>query len=202
MPPSRVILDGVDRYRVSEAMFEGLRVVLSYLGEPYSPAYIQGISGAAFVIAGPAPAPTCGHDIGPPLAHSRLPGRGYPSSGTATAPRSRPRSSPAKDELAQRPVLVWNAFTAEGTWSAARWTALSCRPTPADDYARAPDRMLTGCDGFCARRHHPRRETGTFDPRATELMPPRAVQLPTPEDRLPEADRARWVSGASARVRC
>lgn len=57
---TRVVLEGVDRFRVMEPVFECVRVVLSYLGESYSPAYIQGISGAAFRIAGICPcAPTC-----------------------------------------------------------------------------------------------------------------------------------------------
>ncbi|MCJ7823146.1 MAG: hypothetical protein MUQ26_08755, partial [Armatimonadetes bacterium] len=57
---SRVILENVDRYRVNEPLFEGVRVILSYRGEMYSPAYVQGISGAAFRIGGPCPcAPTC-----------------------------------------------------------------------------------------------------------------------------------------------
>ena len=34
----RVTLDGVDPYRVREANFEGIRVILSYRGEEYSPA--------------------------------------------------------------------------------------------------------------------------------------------------------------------
>ena len=55
-----VILEGVDRFQVMEPVFECVRVALSYLGESYSPAYIQGISGAAFRIAGICPcAPTC-----------------------------------------------------------------------------------------------------------------------------------------------
>ena len=50
-----MILENVDRYRVIEAMVEGVRVILNYRGEPYSPAYFQGISGAAFHIAGICP---------------------------------------------------------------------------------------------------------------------------------------------------
>ena len=56
----KVILEGVDCYQVMDAMFESARVVMSYLGEPYSPAYVQGISGSAFRIGGICPcAPTC-----------------------------------------------------------------------------------------------------------------------------------------------
>jgi hypothetical protein len=62
----RVVLDGVDRYRVVEPLFEGVRVVLAYRAERYSPAYVQGISGAAFRIAGPCPcAPTCSSAMSP-----------------------------------------------------------------------------------------------------------------------------------------
>jgi hypothetical protein len=58
----------VGRYQVVEPLFECVRVVLSYLGETYSPAYIQGISGAAFRIAGICPcAPTVSRHI-PPTA--------------------------------------------------------------------------------------------------------------------------------------
>ena len=60
------ILEGIDRYQVLEPMFEGLRVILSYRGEPYTPAYIQGISGAAFRVGGICPcAPTCGTAMQP-----------------------------------------------------------------------------------------------------------------------------------------
>lgn len=55
-----MILENVDIYRVCEPLFEGARVVLSYLGEKYTPQYIQGISGAGFKIAGGCPSrPTC-----------------------------------------------------------------------------------------------------------------------------------------------
>ncbi|NLG28498.1 MAG: hypothetical protein GX557_11350 [Chloroflexi bacterium] len=50
-----MILQSVDRYRVMEPMFEGIRVILNYRGEPYTAAYIQGISGAAFRVAGICP---------------------------------------------------------------------------------------------------------------------------------------------------
>jgi hypothetical protein len=55
-----VCIEGVDRYRVCEPLFEFVRVVLAQHGESYSTAYLQGISGAAFRIAGICPcAPTC-----------------------------------------------------------------------------------------------------------------------------------------------
>ncbi len=61
-----VVLEGVDEYRVVDAMFEAVRIVLTYRGAEYSPAYVQGVSGGAFRIAGPCPcAPTCSFAIFP-----------------------------------------------------------------------------------------------------------------------------------------
>ncbi|MHC5055471.1 MAG: hypothetical protein ACYTKD_12210 [Planctomycetota bacterium] len=55
-----VIVDGIDTYRLPEPLFEAVRVVLSQRGAPHSADYVQGISGAAFRIAGICPcAPTC-----------------------------------------------------------------------------------------------------------------------------------------------
>ena len=57
---ARVVIEGVDNYRVCEPLFECVRVALAHRGEKYSPAYLQGLSGAAFRIAGICPcAPTC-----------------------------------------------------------------------------------------------------------------------------------------------
>jgi hypothetical protein len=64
-PGARVVIDGVDRFRVREPNFEGVRIVVDFLGEKYTPAYIQGISGGAFRIAGPCPcAPNCSTQMG------------------------------------------------------------------------------------------------------------------------------------------
>ncbi len=115
--PTRVVLDGVDRYRVVEPLFEGVRVILSYRGEKHTPAYIQGISGAAFRIGGPCPcAPTCEYAMstddlihmlgyecerGPLFTEGKEPEALYP-----------PVLARIKEEIrAGRPVLVWNAFT-------------------------------------------------------------------------------------------
>jgi len=58
----RVVIEGVDKYRVREPLFECVRIVLAHRGEKYSPAYLQGLSGAAFRIAGICPcAPTCSY---------------------------------------------------------------------------------------------------------------------------------------------
>jgi formylglycine-generating enzyme required for sulfatase activity len=55
-----VNIQGVDHFRVAEPLFEGVRIVLNHRGEDYTADYIQGISGAAFRIAGICPcAPDC-----------------------------------------------------------------------------------------------------------------------------------------------
>lgn len=54
-----MLIPNVDYYRVNDPLFEGLRVLLTQRGETYTPAYIQGIAGAAFRIAADCPsAPT------------------------------------------------------------------------------------------------------------------------------------------------
>lgn len=117
-----MILQNVDRYRVIEAMNEGVRVILNYLGEPYSPAYVQGISGTAFHIAGICPcAPTCTPGIDP-LELARL--FGYQAEQFPLFDDTVKGDQPAPDELlyamidrvkesirSGRPVLVWHAFT-------------------------------------------------------------------------------------------
>lgn len=65
-PDSQACVAGVDEYRVCEPMFEAVRIVLAHRGAAYSPEYIQGISGAAFRIAGICPcAPTCSKAMEP-----------------------------------------------------------------------------------------------------------------------------------------
>jgi hypothetical protein len=117
-----MILENVDRYRVVEAMVEGLRVVLNYRGETYSPAYVQGITGAAFHIAGICPcAPTCTPDSDP-LEWARL--FSYQAEHMPLFNETIKWDQPAPDELLyamidriknnihlNKPVMVWHAFT-------------------------------------------------------------------------------------------
>ncbi len=113
----RVVIPGVDRFRVVEPMFECVRIVLSQRGEKYSPAYIQGISGAAFRAAGPCPcAPTCSTAMEPEDLVKLL---GYaverrPMCGPGVDPEQEigPLVARVKAELrAGRPAIVWHAFT-------------------------------------------------------------------------------------------
>jgi hypothetical protein len=113
-----MIIDNVDRFRVREPLFEGPRIVLSFLGEKYTPAYIQGISGAAFRIAGPCPcAPTCSTQMGT-TDLLKLLGYQYSESilgwsgDVEDAKRNMVALIPKiKDSVrARRPVLLWYAF--------------------------------------------------------------------------------------------
>jgi len=117
MEPKTIVLEGVDRYRVTDPLFECVRVALSYRGEAYSPAYIQGISGAAFRIAGICPcAPTCSYametwDLVKLLGYEMEPLSLW---GEGIDPQTRVHEMVArvKDEIrAGRPVIVWHAFT-------------------------------------------------------------------------------------------
>jgi hypothetical protein len=112
-----MILEGTDSYRVMEPMFESVRVVLSYRGEAYSPAYVQGISGAAFRIGGICPcAPTCAcamstQDLlkafGYEIEHLSLCEEGMDPAREVDRVIAR-----VKDEIrAGRPAIVWHAFT-------------------------------------------------------------------------------------------
>jgi hypothetical protein len=111
------IIDGVDRYRIMEACYEGVRVIMSYRGEKYSPEYIQGISGGAFRIAGICPcAPTCSNMMSTQDLPKLL---GYEVDYVSLNQEGADKKTIVNDIITQvkeevhagRPVLVWNAFT-------------------------------------------------------------------------------------------
>ena len=111
-----VILKGVDRYRVMDPLFECVRVVLSCLGETYSPAYVQGLSGAAFRIGGICPcAPTCSLAMEPWELITLL---GYEVEFLPLSEEGTDRQrvyevlARVRDEIrAGRPAILWHAFT-------------------------------------------------------------------------------------------
>jgi len=112
-----VILDDVDHYRVCEPCFEAVRIVLAHRGETYSPAYIQGLSGAAFRVGGICPcAPTCHLAMGT-TDLLRLLGYEYEEVSLAGEGADPQQDVPqvverVKGEVrAGRSVLVWHAFT-------------------------------------------------------------------------------------------
>ena len=107
----------IDTYHYIDPMFEGMRIVLSYMGEKYTPAYIQGISGMAFRIAGPCPcAPTCAVAMDPKALLKTL---GYTFAEhnlgwkdddvSAQLPAMITKVKASID--AKQPVMVWHAFT-------------------------------------------------------------------------------------------
>ena len=113
----KVLLDGIEPYAMPEPLYEGLRVLLSYRGEKITSGYMQGISGAAFRIAGICPcAPTCNyavepHDLAELLGYdvSYLP---FHVKGTGHTERLRKIITNIKEELrANRPALLWHAFS-------------------------------------------------------------------------------------------
>jgi len=116
--PDRVVIPGVDRSRAREPMYEGVRIVLSHMGERYSPAYIQGISGGAFRIAGICPcAANCSLQMDTPNLIKLL---GYEyeqhilgwTGDVDDAKRNMVALIPRIKESirAGRPVLLWYAF--------------------------------------------------------------------------------------------
>jgi hypothetical protein len=157
----RVVPEGVDRYRVIDALFEGVRVVLSYRGEPYSPAYVQGISGAAFRIGGICPcAPTCTaamevQDL-PKLFGYEVEYLPLYAEGIDLQVEGSKAVARVKAEIrAGRPAMVWHAFTT------AEWDVVAGFDDGAyqfvgrgsyaglDGYAAADQMRLTTCLEVC-----------------------------------------------------
>jgi hypothetical protein len=156
-----MILEGIDSYQVMDPMFESARVVMAYLGAPYSPAYVQGISGAAFRIGGICPcAPTCAcamdtqtlfQTFGYQIEHLSLCEEGIDPATEVHTVIER-----VKDQIrAGRPALVWHAFT----W--AEWDVVCGfgdetheflgRGSYAglDEYARADQGRMATCGAIC-----------------------------------------------------
>jgi hypothetical protein len=179
----RIILEGVDHYRVTEAMFEGVRVIMTYRGEPCSPAYAQGISGAAFRIAGICPcAPTCSAAM-EPAALARLFGyevESMPLDGEGDEREARLAELLARvkgEVRAGRPALLWHAFTS------AEWDVVCGFDDEShefygrgsymgrDAYARAGEARTLTCLDICPALGAVfiGAKTGGFDARAAEL---------------------------------
>ena len=177
-----MILEGVDRYQVMEPMFESVRVVLSYRGEAYSSAYVQGISGAAFRIGGICPcAPTCAcamstqdllQTFGYEIEHLSLCEEGMDPAKEVDRVIAR-----VKDEIrAGRPAIVWHAFT----W--AEWDVVCGfdesrqfvgRGSYAglDGYATADQGRMATCGDICPPDGAilVGDRTGRYDARASEI---------------------------------
>lgn len=117
------ILKNVEAYKVCEPLFEGVRVIMNYLGEQYSPQYIQGISGAAFRVATGCPSrPTCCYLMWP-TALIKLLGYEYkecPCTGSNGENLIDAMITAVKGQIdIDRPALVWHAMTS------AEWDVVS-----------------------------------------------------------------------------
>jgi len=113
----RAWIEGIEPYRVTDPVFEGVRLILASRGERYTPEYVQGISGSAFRIGGICPcAPTCENAMWP---QQRLRLLGYEfehvkieGEGEALKESTRKAVARVKQEIdAGRAALVWHGFT-------------------------------------------------------------------------------------------
>jgi hypothetical protein len=204
-----MVIEGVDRYRVIEPMFEGIRIIMSHRGEKYSPAYIQGISGAAFRIAGICPcAPTCSTAMSPEEL-IELMGYEYeflPLSGDGIDPGEQIVEvvKRVKAEVKSgRPVLVWHAFT-NAEWDVVcgynekkkQFLGRGSYAGNDDNYAAADENRAAKCGHIC----DPLgaiiigEKTGEFDARKAELEALReAVKHARSKKGRDELDEDKWV---------
>ena len=109
------VLKDVQSYRIKEPLFEGVRVIMNYLGENYSPEYIQGISGTAFRVATGCPSrPTCCMMMWTPDLIKLLgyEYKEYPCCGPNSEKLTGEMISAIREHIdADMPVLVWHAMT-------------------------------------------------------------------------------------------
>ncbi|NPV48765.1 MAG: hypothetical protein HPY69_17635 [Armatimonadetes bacterium] len=112
-----VVIRDIPPYAYMDAMFEAFRLALQARGETYSAAYIQGLSGMAFRLAGPCPcAPTCSSGLSPEELLTLL---GYEFEPLVLGERTESSEQPVPEVVervraevrAGRPTPVWHAFT-------------------------------------------------------------------------------------------
>ena len=114
---SELVVPGLGLYEYADPNFEGMRLILTQRGEAYSAAYIQGLSGSAFRMAGPCPcAPTCSRAMTPTELAERLgymveelglPGGQAEVNAAAPAVVTRVKQALREGQSA----LVWSAFS-------------------------------------------------------------------------------------------
>ncbi len=179
-----VIIEGVEGYQYNDAMFEGVRIALTCRGEPFSAAYIQGISGMAFRLAGPCPcAPTCSLAMSPDELIAVL---GYEVDwlclGISDGKLDRPVAEVierVKDQVrAGRPVPVWHAFTF-AEWDLVcgfddeteEFLGVCTYGGNADEYKRAAQTRMQEAVSICSAYGALiiGEKTGEFDAREAEL---------------------------------
>ncbi len=180
-----VVIENVGQYQYVDAMFEGIRLAIAQRGDEYDAAYIQGISGMAFRIAGPCPcAPTCSMGMSTD-ALAELLGYEIERLYLGTSEDDFANSvleviARVKSEIdAGRTVPVWHAFTN------AEWDVVcgyddetsefigwgSWHHGDGEAYARAPQVRMKEAVGICPAYGALiiGEKTGEFDPREAEL---------------------------------
>ncbi len=110
-----MVLLNVDNYRYYDPLFEGARIILTYLGEKLTPEYMLGISGSVFKIAGGCPSrPTCVYDQWTSDFIRKL---GYditelPCTDESGSDKGKQMITGVKEHISKgKPALVWHAFT-------------------------------------------------------------------------------------------
>jgi hypothetical protein len=118
--PESAMIPNVDAYRVTDPLYEAVRVVLTARGEPYSAAYVQGVSGGAFRTAGPCPCAPTSPEFSKGMETAELAAlfgyrvEVYPLSADGIDLESEVQKVLARvreEVRAGRPVVLWHAFT-------------------------------------------------------------------------------------------
>lgn len=153
---SDMVLLNIDKYRYYDPLFEGARIILNNLGERYTPEYVQGISGAAFKIAGGCP--SCPTSIYDKWTHKFIRYLGYE---TKYYPCFDKDGKDVTGEMIEavkksidngKPALVWNAFSVAeydvvcGYDNEAKQFIGRCALKGNDDYVREPWHRAKTCE--------------------------------------------------------
>jgi len=165
-------------------MFEAVRIARARRGDDLPAAYIQGITGMAFRIAGPCPcAPTCSAGMSPDELIELL---GYECEHLDLGEREDEFENPVADVVervkteirAGRPVPVWHAFT-NAEWDLVcgfddetqEFLGVGSYGAKPGEYARAPQTRMKQAVAICPAYGALiiGKKTGRFDARPAEL---------------------------------
>ncbi len=196
-----MIINGVGKYKITEPLYEGIRVILNFPEEQYTPEYIQGISGAACRIGGICPcAPTCTYAVEPVDLIKML---GHKAEQIEIGKETDGRESilkKIKGEIDEgRPMLVWHAFT-NYEWDVVcgydeKKKLLYGRGSYAGlgEYATADEERFLNCD-ICPGVIFIGTKTSTFDAEKAEMNALKeAVDHACSEKNVDKMDGSEWV---------
>ncbi|MBN2559234.1 MAG: hypothetical protein JXB33_10820 [Clostridia bacterium] len=196
-----MILNDVGKYMLSEPLYEGIRVILNFTDEQYTPEYIQGISGAAFRIGGICPcAPTCTYAIEPIDFVKMLGHRAeHMEIGKEASERENILKKIKKEIDGGRPMLVWHAFTSY-EWDVVcgydeKEKLLYGRGSYAglNEYAAADEKRFLNCD-ICPGVIFIGPKVSSFDAKKAEINSLKeAVAHAFSEKNADKVDGGEWV---------